>query len=41
MIISHEYEVIFVKTRKTAGSSMEIALSKYLGDKDVITPCMP
>jgi hypothetical protein len=41
MIISHEHEFIFVKTRKTAGSSMEIALSKYLGDKDVITPCMP
>lgn len=41
MIISHEHEFIFIKTRKTAGSSMEIALSKYLGGRDVITPCMP
>ena len=41
MIISHKHEFVFVKTRKTAGSSLEIALSKYLGDQDIITPCMP
>ncbi len=41
MIISREHEFIFIKTRKTASSSMEIALSKYLGSEDTITPCMP
>ena len=41
MIISREHEFIFIKTRKTASSSMEIALSKYLGPDDTITPCMP
>ena len=41
MIISNKFELIFVKTRKTAGSAIEIALSQFLGEKDVITPCMP
>ncbi|MEL6382956.1 MAG: chondroitin 4-O-sulfotransferase, partial [Cyanobacteria bacterium J06626_18] len=31
MIISHEYKFIFLKTRKTAGTSIEIALSKFCG----------
>ena len=38
MIISHKYKFIFIKTRKTAGSSIEYNLSNYLGDDDVITP---
>ena len=37
MIISHEKKFIFIKTRKTAGTSLEIALSKFCGAKDVIT----
>ncbi len=38
MIVSHEHKVIFLKGRKVAGTSFEIALSKYLGDADIITP---
>jgi hypothetical protein len=38
MIVSHRYKFIFIKTEKTAGTSVEIALSKYLGESDVITP---
>ena len=37
MIISHQLQLIFVKTRKTAGTSIEIALSRYAGPDDVIT----
>lgn len=37
MIISHEHRLIFLKTRKTAGTSVEIALSDLLGPADVIT----
>ena len=38
MIISHEYKFIFLKTTKTAGTSIEIALSEYCGPRDIITP---
>ena len=38
MIISHEHRFIFIKTVKTAGTSLEIALSRFCGDDDVITP---
>jgi len=38
MIISHKHRFIFVKTRKTAGTSIEIALSAYCGDEDVLSP---
>jgi hypothetical protein len=41
MIISHRYKFIFLKTRKTAGTSIEIALSRFCGEKDVITPISP
>jgi hypothetical protein len=38
MILSHKYRFIFLKTRKTAGTSIEIALSRYCGRRDVLTP---
>lgn len=41
MIISHERRFIFVKTRKTAGTSIEIALSQYCGPRDVIARITP
>lgn len=38
MIISHKHRFIFLKSSKTAGCSMEIALSRFCGDQDIITP---
>lgn len=38
MLISHQHRFIFIKTYKTAGTSVEISLSRYLGPLDVITP---
>lgn len=37
MIISHRHRFVYVKTRKTASTSIEIALSKFCGPQDVIT----
>ena len=41
MIVSHKYKFIFIKSKKTAGTSMEIALSRFCGDRDIITPIIP
>lgn len=41
MIISHRHRFIFVKTVKTAGTSIEIFLSQHCGAKDVVTPIDP
>lgn len=37
MIVSHRHRYVFVKTAKTAGTSVEIALSASCGPDDVIT----
>lgn len=37
MILSHKYRFIFLKTAKTAGSSVEAALGHRCGDDDIIT----
>jgi hypothetical protein len=41
VIVNHRHKFIFVKTRKTAGTSIEIALSPFCGPRDVITPITP
>jgi len=41
VIVSHKHKFIYLKTIKTASSSMEIALSQLLGPDDIITPARP
>lgn len=41
MIVSHKYKFIFVKTYKTAGTSLEVFLSQLCGDDDIVTPIFP
>jgi hypothetical protein len=38
LILCHEFKFIFLKTSKTAGTSVEIALSRFCGPNDIITP---
>ena len=38
MIVSHRHGFIFLKTQKTGGTSVELALSQLCGPEDVITP---
>lgn len=41
MILSHKYKFIFIKGKKVAGTSIEIALSSLCGKNDIITPITP
>ncbi|GAA1930888.1 hypothetical protein [Nocardioides hwasunensis] len=41
MIASHAHRFVFVKTRKTAGTSLEIALSRHCGPTDIVTRISP
>ena len=41
MIVSHKHKFIFIKTVKTAGTSLEVALSEFCGSKDIITKIAP
>jgi hypothetical protein len=38
VIVSHEHRFIFMKTLKTAGTSVEIELSRVCGPDDIVTP---
>ena len=40
MILSYKNKFIFIKSQKTAGTSLEVALSKFCSEKDIITPIM-
>ncbi|MEQ8580354.1 MAG: sulfotransferase family 2 domain-containing protein [Marinoscillum sp.] len=37
MIVSHKHKFIFIKTHKTAGSSLEMALANICGPDDIIS----
>lgn len=41
MIICHPLKLIFLKTKKTGGTSFEVALSKYCSTDCIITPISP
>lgn len=38
MLISYQYEFVFIKTVKSAGSSIERCLSQHLDDSAIVTP---
>jgi hypothetical protein len=41
VILSHAWKFIFIKGKKIAGTSVEIALSAICGPEDIITPILP
>lgn len=38
MIVSHSRRFVFIKTRKVAGTSVELFLSQFCGPEDIVTP---
>lgn len=40
MIISHQHKFIFLHNRKAAGSSVSVALARYLGPNDIMIGCV-
>ena len=38
MIISHRHKFVFLKPRKVAGTSVEVALARHCGEEDIVTP---
>jgi len=38
MIISHRHKFIYLKARKVAGTSVEVALAQHCGEGDIVTP---
>ena len=41
MILSHRWRFVFIKGRKVAGTSVEMALSTLCGRRDIVTPITP
>jgi hypothetical protein len=41
MIVSHSHRFIFIKTRKVAGTSVELFLSQLCGEDDILTTLGP
>ncbi len=38
MLISHKHQFVFIKTSKTAGTSIELSLSNLIGSDAIVTP---
>ncbi len=41
MIVSYSRRFIFIRTRKVASTSVEVFLSQFCGEQDIITPLSP